>query len=654
MFTIAKRKEYSSTILSKISSLDNDKKGIEKKKTSLASDYDDTDSDDYANRKILFDSQDAYKGMINELYNLCGISYNKDSALYPYLENSNQNISAYATEYPTVYNNSNYEIRNDCTKMFNLLFKWSSDRSTSDLYDPDKIFESTKLQPDNQDESKIPVALKDESKIGEIIKEDKNDSSFKNIYYNFISMINNYISYESESFNSLGINYSDSSSYKILKAEPSALPLTFSYYNFSSYFYTNVVSYSYTDSSAYNKYNDCVISLPKEKSIIICANKNGNYGQLFEVISSECKTWDEVTAHTSTTTGSSGTSSTTTTYTYSHNFKMSASLRRISDVKNYEINNNGYTEKDSTFYFWPSNYQNTTYEVINSVKNKLISAAEKCYNSYLNTPDSAKIIDTNPAVNYPSIISSLKAKNITDKNTFTWFKDYIIRTYSTFINRRINVLISSAKEETYSKPMIDAINARINKDDGTLLRWYQSDCLNNDLMYNKWIKNITNSKSYFLRLGVLKAKVTPGQQCFHKSNSDGTDTITVDTYSNYAASQGTEKEIKEWKKNNPEDVRSPYWIYVEGSFSEYYTRNGITPSLNAGDCIYILDDVKTEMRAYIRSIVKDRIPSGANINSSESNSTVETTYENVLRIECSNIIPTDYSLDNNLRIVKML
>ena len=45
MFTIAKRKEYSSTILSKISSLDNDKKGIEKKKTSLASDYDEKNFD---------------------------------------------------------------------------------------------------------------------------------------------------------------------------------------------------------------------------------------------------------------------------------------------------------------------------------------------------------------------------------------------------------------------------------------------------------------------------------------------------------------------------------------------------------------------------------------------------------------------------------
>lgn len=649
MFTIAKRKEYSSTILSKIDSLDNDKKGIEKKKTSVVSDYDDTSSDDYTNRQTFFDSQNAYKGMVNELYNLYGYTFNKSSVLYPYLYNSSINISEYATDYSTIYSDSNYEYREDCSKMFNLLYKWTSDRSTSDLYDPDKVFASTKIQPDDQTESKNPVSLDgvDEADVGKqmIVKSD-NSCSYESIYYNLINMMNTYVEYKDRSFISSGMNYTDSSSYKILLEEPEALPLTFKCYNSSASFSTNEIRYSYTDTSSSNKYDKCVMTLPQEGKTVICANSAGDFGQLFEVTDSVCKAWTD----TSTSTSSNGTVS----YSYTHNFSMYATVKKVSDIKNYYITGTATTEKDNTLYFWSSNYAGILYDITDSIRMKLKNAAEKCYSAYTSTPDSAKIQDEDPSTNYKSIIESLGAKKITDMNTFSWLRSYAMRMQSVFIKKRIEVLKESAADSTYSKPMIDSILSRMNKDDGTLLQWYQTDCLNNDTMYKKWTKNISNSKPYFLKLGVLKAKVSPGQQCFHTKNSDGSDTVTVDTYSNYAASKGSGDEIKEWKANNPEDIKSSYWIYVAGSFSEYYTKNGINPELKVGDTIYILDDVKTEMSAYIKSIVEDKIPSGANINSSESDSTIETTYEKVLRIECSNIVPTDYSLDNNLRIVKML
>src|SRR5574344_1415753 len=422
MFTIAKRKEYSSTILSKIDSLDNDKKGIEKKKTSVVSDYDDTSSDDYTNRQMFFDSQNAYKGMVNELYNLYGYAFNKSSVLYPYLYNSSINISEYATDYSTLYSDSNYEYREDCSKMFNLLYKWTSDRSTSDLYDPDKVFASTKIQPDDQTESKNPVSLDgvDEADVGKqmIVKSD-NSCSYESIYYNLINMMNTYVEYKDRSFIASGMNYTDSSSYKILLEETVALPLTFKCYNSSASFSTNEIIYSYTDTSSSNKYDKCVMTLPQEGKTVICANSAGDFGQLFEVTDSVCKAWTD----TSTSTSSNGTVS----YSYTHNFSMYATVKKVSDIKNYYITGTATTEKDNTLYFWSSNYAGILYDITDSIRMKLKNAAEKCYSAYTSTPDSAKIQDEDPSTNYKSIIESLGAKKITDMNTFSWLRSYAMR-----------------------------------------------------------------------------------------------------------------------------------------------------------------------------------------------------------------------------------
>lgn len=67
-----------------------------------------------------------------------------------------------------------------------------------------------------------------------------------------------------------------------------------------------------------------------------------------------------------------------------------------------------------------------------------------------------------------------------------------------------------------------------------------------------------------------------------------------------------------------------------------------------------MDDNKTETLTTINNIEYSYIPSGANINSSSTDSSIETSYDKVMKITCSNMINTDYDLDSNLRVMKLL
>lgn len=179
-----------------------------------------------------------------------------------------------------------------------------------------------------------------------------------------------------------------------------------------------------------------------------------------------------------------------------------------------------------------------------------------------------------------------------------------------FINVRKTILLEYVTDYTISDNIYNILNSRMNKMDGTLFNWYNDSC-SIDTIYRKNEKDKTSCNSMFSKLAVIKVKEDP----------DG---------SNY--------------------------LECESGISKYYKEIlGTSPSLKAGDTVYIMDDSKTELETIIKSISYVTVQGyDSSITDSSDTSSLTDMTEQHMVIEFNNSIDKSYSVDSNLRVVKVL
>lgn len=632
-FTSDKRKEYSSTILSKISSLEQDEKSIASQQQSAIDSYDDSTSDDYSNRKQMMDSQDTLMGAARELCYIDNYYIDSSSLAYRLMESGYINIGSYITDYGTEV------LRKDGGYVFSALYKYSSDRKKGVVNNSAGIYQSELITPDSASESTSPLTGSAEYVSSSLVKYSK-DASTRMSISESISAMSGMLSsmFPGGAAKPVGIDYSSKDSYKILKYMKSGISYPTFTCSGSGIYDTATVSV------VVDKYNDCISSFPDVGSYIICSNAERNYYQIARIISIvneiipyEYDAWKSGIV-----------------YIYKYTLKMR--LKVVTNNSPYYYASGDGTGKvstrDTVLYPYAVVNEGVLYDVMRVYIESVKEAVASAYSAFSETDKSCRITEYSPEPNYKSMLNALSSADYSDIGSLYAVKRYLEGMYNGFLKNRKKILLETINDTVYTDDLINSLNGRLDKSSGSLISWY-GDLLSTDDMYRRHIAKISSNASYFKRMGVLKVKVDPGKEVFHSIGNDGVEKIDVDTYSSYASSQGsTADEVLKWMNSNPDSRDAQYCIYCEKEFNEYYSKAGVSASINPGDVIYIMDDSVQETKTTVAEISYDKIPSGASISGTSSSASI--TYEEVMRIKCTNIIPTKYSVDNNLRVVKEL
>src|SRR5574344_564340 len=564
-FTTEKRKEYSSTIMSKIDSLKQDAQSIASQQQNAITSYDDTTSEDYTNRKLMLDSQNTLMGAARELCCISNYYIDYSSKTIGFVQNGYSNIGKYITNY------SSSVYRNDSPYIMSVMYPYSSSRKKGVVNNNSKIYAGNMITPDDAEESLAPI-IGSASEISSGIIKHSDSGTTQSSVEESIGALNEILSsmFPSGVPSTQGIDYSSKSSYKILNYMGSSPKYpTFSCYG-SGIFNTNTISMTV------DKDSDCVSSFPSAGSYIICSNSAMDYYQLAKIISiTNGKVTEE---HTISTYGGDA-KYTTCSYTLrmmlkvltnNHPYYYTPVYDESGNIKRYTMNS-----KDTLLYPYAVVTSDVIYGILNEYGSSVTSTVANALSAYRCTSESCRITQYNPETNYKSMINAISSVNYSDSSSLEALKNYLVGMYNGFLANRKKILLDTINDTMYTEDLINALNSRLDKGSGSLISWY-GDLLSTDDMYKRYLAKISTNASYFKRMGVLKGKVNPGKEVFHSTGSDGTEKIEVNTYTSYANSQGsTVDEVSKWMSSNPDSADAPYYIYCEKSFSDYYSKAGV-------------------------------------------------------------------------------
>src|SRR5574344_1314139 len=210
-FTSENRKEYSSTILSKINSLKQDEKSIESQQQSAIDNYDDSTSNDYSNRKLMIDSQSTLTGAARELCCISNYKIDYSTKNTSFIKNGYVNIGKYITNYP-------YDVyRFDSPYFFSVLEKYSASRVKGVINNSNGIYQGNMITPDSADESLAPIIGSPSEMSSEFVKYNESGNKNNTIEDSIGAVTEILDSAASSGTLNSGIDYSSEDSYKILK-----------------------------------------------------------------------------------------------------------------------------------------------------------------------------------------------------------------------------------------------------------------------------------------------------------------------------------------------------------------------------------------------------------------------------------------------------
>jgi hypothetical protein len=266
-------------------------------------------------------------------------------------------------------------------------------------------------------------------------------------------------------------------------------------------------------------------------------------------------------------------------YYYDRSPLISKLYSHTSNTYNFSINRvrcvaEGPLNSDSKVY--PYIYFNNSLQIMCNVFTELRNEYISCVEGIREEASKVSIDNTllqNSILDYADTIIKWKYESIKTFSDINWFVNQVNDMWHRFYMRASVLYSSLQSNDDYKAELIQIINNRLNKDDGTFWAWYKSACTT-DLIYTNYLRHRYRIKFVLKRLAI------------------------------YEFAKDIEPDI---------EIGSQY-IYIK-PIHDFYNLLDSKPQLLPGMTVHIMDSNLMETECHILSISQEQIEDVGDANS---------------------------------------